>query len=69
MSSVQEIKAAIETLSPDERAELERSLRENGVPQSPHSIDLPNQAARRRRILGEKVLPNMVLLEREAEST
>ena len=69
MISVQEIKAAIETLSLEERAELDLSLREVGVPQSPPSIALPDQAARRRRILGDKVLPNMVLLEREAEST
>ena len=32
MSTVQEIKAAIETLSPAERAELERLLRESDPP-------------------------------------
>jgi hypothetical protein len=68
MSTVQEIKAAIEMLSLNERAELERLLRETGVSQPARSVTLPNQAARRRRILGDKILPNMVLEEREAES-
>ena len=35
MSTVQEIKAAIETLSPAERAELERALRESHPPLDP----------------------------------
>jgi hypothetical protein len=69
MINVQEIKAAIESLSFDQRAELNRLLHDTGVSQSPPSIKLPDQAARRRRILGDKILPNMVLEEREAEST
>jgi hypothetical protein len=69
VTNIQEIKEAIETLSLKERVELERLLRETGVSQPPLGMNLPDQAARRRRILGDKVLPNMVLQEREAEST
>ncbi len=64
MSTVEEIKMAIESLSPRERAELERLLREPRV-EAPKPIVLPNQAERRKRILGNKVLPNYVLLARE----
>ena len=31
------------------------------------SVTLPDYAARRRRILGDKILPNMVMLGREQE--
>jgi len=31
------------------------------------SVELPDYAARRRRILGDKILPNMVMLGREQE--
>jgi hypothetical protein len=68
MITVQEIKAAIDTLPSADRAKLDSLLRETGVPESPRVVQLPDQAARRRRILGDKVLPNMVLLEREASS-
>jgi hypothetical protein len=37
MSTVQEIKAAIDSLSPAERAELERALRESRVPLDPEA--------------------------------
>ena len=68
MSAVNEIKTAIGTLSSQERAELERWLREQAAqPSSPSGIRLPDQAARRRRILGDKVLPNLVLEARHAE--
>jgi hypothetical protein len=40
MSRVQEIKAAIESLSPAERAELERALRESHPPLDPE-VDSP----------------------------
>lgn len=40
MSTVQEIKAAIETLSPAERAELERLLQESHPPLDPE-VDSP----------------------------
>jgi hypothetical protein len=68
MTTVQEIKAAIDTLSSAERARLESLLRGTGMSESPPAVKLPDQAARRRRILGDKILPNMVLQEREAES-
>jgi hypothetical protein len=67
MTTVQEIKAAIDTLPSTERAKLESLLRESGLPESSRVVQLPDQAARRRRILGDKVLPNMVLQERESE--
>jgi hypothetical protein len=66
MSTVQEIKAAIETLSPAEREELERLLHQSPSPASP--LPLPDQAARRRRIFGDRVLPNLILEARESES-
>ncbi|MBM3891636.1 MAG: hypothetical protein FJ388_21190 [Verrucomicrobia bacterium] len=59
MSTVQEIKTAIEALTPQERAELERMLHQPAA--EPPTVRLPDYAARRRRILGEKVLPNLVI--------
>ena len=44
MSTVQEIKAAIETLSPAERAELERALRESQPALDPE-VDSPELEA------------------------
>lgn len=44
MSTVQEIKAAIESLSPAERAELERALRESRAPLDPE-VDSPELEA------------------------
>ena len=44
MSTVQEINAAIETLSPAERAELERLLRESHRPRDPE-VDSPELEA------------------------
>ncbi|MGA2557075.1 MAG: hypothetical protein ABSG04_12465 [Verrucomicrobiota bacterium] len=64
MTTAQEINAAIDTLPSAERAKLESLLRETGVPESPRLVQLPDQAARRGRILGDKVLPNLVLQER-----
>ncbi|MCI0536025.1 MAG: hypothetical protein L0Z50_12435 [Verrucomicrobiales bacterium] len=66
MSRLNEIKEAIDALSAQERAELERWFRQDsaevlGQPR------LPDQAARRRRILGDKVLPNLVLEARHSE--
>jgi hypothetical protein len=66
MSTVLEIKAAIETLSPAEREELERLLHQSPPAAAP--LPLPDQAARRRRIFGDRVLPNLVLEARESES-
>jgi hypothetical protein len=66
MITAQEIKSAIDTLSSSERLKLDSLLRESNVQEFSHGVQLPDQAARRRRILGDKVLPNMVLQEREA---
>ena len=44
MSTVQEIKTAIDTLSPAERAELERLLRESSPPLDPE-VDSPELEA------------------------
>ena len=41
------------------------ATRANGA--SPSAVRLPDYAARRRMIFGEKVLPNMVLLGRDEE--
>jgi len=65
MSTVQEIKQAIESLSPNERVQLERLLVESVSPAT-RSAALPDQAARRHAILGHKVLPNLVLEARDA---
>jgi hypothetical protein len=59
VSTVQEIKAAIEALTPAQRAELERQLGEPAHPAK--KLALPDQAARRRRIFGGRVLPNLVI--------
>ena len=65
MSTVQEIKAAIETLTPAERQELECSLRQSSS--ATEALSLPDKGARRRRIFGDRVLPNLVLEAREQE--
>jgi hypothetical protein len=67
MSTIQEIKAAIETLSPAERAELERLLHQPTEPVGEKRLPLPDYAARRRRIFGNRILPNAVLEARELE--
>jgi hypothetical protein len=64
VSTVEKLKTAIESLSPQERAELARLLREPHA-EATKPVTLPNQAERRKRILGDKVLPNYVLLARE----
>ena len=50
---------------------LQRHLEHQGDTRSPSAsqtpLKLPDYAARRRMILGDKVLPNMVLLGREQE--
>jgi len=67
VSTVQEIKAAIAALSPAERAELDRALHKPS--RVGKRLKLPDQAARRRRIFGNRVLPNLVLEARESERT
>ena len=66
MSTVREIKTAIAGLSPEQRAELQDWLLRQAAPSNGGAARLPNQAARRRRILGNKVLPNAVLEARDA---
>ena len=69
MSTIQEIKAAIESLTPTQRAELERMLHQPVEPMDEKRLPLPDYAARRRRIMGDKVYPNPVLEARELERT
>ena len=61
MSTIQEIKAAIEALAPAQRAELERLLHQPTEPVTEKPLPLPDYAACRRRIFGDRVLPNAVL--------
>jgi hypothetical protein len=80
MSSVSDIEKALRELPPQERWEAVRWLLEdlqedalayaegersgdNGGPTAP----LPDYSARRRRIFGNKVVPNMVILARAEE--
>jgi hypothetical protein len=69
MSTIQEIKAAIESLTPAQRAELDHLLRQPAEPLDEKKLLLPDYAARRRRIMGDKVYPNPVLEARELERT
>ena len=72
MSSVTEIEQAIRQLPPQERLVIARWLLDDmqqnagGVSDKPAPA-LPDYSARRRRIFGEKVLPNMVLAARTDE--
>jgi hypothetical protein len=75
MSTVLEIESALKQLPLDQAQRLatwleqylERQtvLADEAVPAS--ESPLPDYAARRRMIFGEKVLPNMVILSREQE--
>jgi len=80
MNSVLEIEMALRELPPHERWEIARWLLEDlqeshlSHPGSIGSTDnggqtppLPDYSARRRRIFGSKVLPNMVLAARAEE--
>ena len=80
MNGVLEIEMALRRLPPQERWEIVRwlleDLQEGALSQaeSKGSDDkggqtqpLPDYSARRRRIFGDKVLPNMVLLSRSEE--
>jgi hypothetical protein len=80
MSNVLEIETALRQLSPQERWEIARWLLDDlqeatiSAAQGEGSGDkagrtpsLPDYSARRRRIFGSKVLPNMVLLARAEE--
>ena len=48
--------------------EQELLLRSGSIQRVRDLPPLPNQAERRRRVFGDKVMPNMVLLARESES-
>jgi hypothetical protein len=77
MSRVLEIEQALRQMSPEDRWEIARWLLED-LQKHPSSraqaessgdntqaaVQLPDYAARRRRIFGSKVLPNMVLAAR-----
>jgi hypothetical protein len=80
MNSVLEIEQALRQLPPQERLEIARWLLEDlqegalnpaeGKGQSENGQQappLPDYSARRRRIFGNKVLPNMVLAARAEE--
>jgi hypothetical protein len=80
MNSVLEIEMALRQLPPQERREIARWLLEDlqedalSPAESKGSGDnggqtppLPDYSARRRRIFGSKVLPNMVLAARAEE--
>ena len=80
MSTVLEIETALRQLPPQERWEIARwlldDLRESTIAQGQAPVSpnnggsappLPDYAARRRRIFGDKVLPNMVLVARAEE--
>lgn len=75
MSSVVEIETALKKLPLQEAQSIAQWLQEYldqqdqaKNPLAPQaSVKLPDYAARRRRILGDKILPNMVMLGREEE--
>ena len=75
MSTVTEIESALKELPLEEVQKLSRWLQKYLDQQTAAettganlaSMRLPDYAARRRRILGDKVLPNMVLQGREQE--
>jgi len=75
MSTVAEIKDALEQLPVQEAQNiaqwlqqyLERQGDTKSRSASPKRLKVPDYAARRRMIFGDKLLPNMVLLGREQE--
>jgi hypothetical protein len=80
MTSVQEIEMALRQLPPQDRWEIARWLLEDlqegalshadgkgSSDNGEQSPPLPDYSARRRRIFGNKVLPNMVLVARAEE--
>jgi len=77
MNRVLEIEQALRQMPPQERREVARWLLEDmqtdGISQVEETSDrllpvTPDYSARRRRILGDKVVPNMVLAARAEES-
>ena len=75
MSTVTEIETALKELPLEQAQRLAQWLQKyldqrtatNTSQTSQTSIRLPDYAARRRMILGDRVLPNMVLLGREED--
>lgn len=75
MSTITEIETALKELPLEEAQNiaqwLQKHLEHQGDTKSPSAsqtrLRLPDYAARRRMIFGDKVLPNMVLLGREQE--
>lgn len=80
MNSVLEIEQALRQLPPHERLEIARWLLEDlqegalshaevkgSAENGERILPLPDYSARRRRIFGDKVLPNMVLAARAEE--
>lgn len=76
MSGVLEIESALRQLARQDKWQIARwlleDLEENGQTASdkrtaPAPLRLPDYAAHRRRIFGDKVLPNMVLAARDEE--
>jgi hypothetical protein len=75
MSTVVEIETALKELPLQEAQSiaqwlqkyLDQQSRAGNMSAPQVSIKLPDYAARRQRILGNKILPNLVLLEREQE--
>jgi hypothetical protein len=78
VNSVREIETALRQLPPQERWEIARWLLEDLQHSNPsyakgsddnvgRTPPLPDYSARRRRIFGSKVLPNMILVARAEE--
>jgi len=72
--SANEVLEQVKALPPRERRkffagvrELEAVLEVEPVARRKRPVRWPDGSARRRRILGDKVLPNLVLLARERE--
>jgi hypothetical protein len=72
--SATELLEKVKTLPPRERRrffegihELEGAICFKPSPRSKRQTRWPDAAARRRKIFGDKVLPNLVLLAREQE--
>lgn len=70
MSTVTEIESALKELPLHEAQTVSQWL-QGYLQQQSHvctpQAALPDYAARRRQVMGDKVLPNMVLLDRELE--
>lgn len=75
VSKIQEIEAALRQLPAQEQWEVARWLLDELEDRTESAVKarngsapaLPDYAARRRRIFGDKVLPNMVLVARSEE--